>query len=123
MDFWNDLSKTIYNAADYTVKGTEKLTGIAKLKYKINALKTKLDLYYKSIGELKYSEHHGENVTDDMYASLFAQIEKLTSELKALEKQLADLRDYAACSQCGYRVQRGLAFCPKCGEKLPNENK
>ena len=44
-------------------------------------------------------------------------------ELKALEKQLADLRDYAACSQCGYRVQRGLAFCPKCGEKLPNENK
>ena len=55
MDFWNDLSKTIYNAADYTVKGTEKLTGIAKLKYKINALKTKLDLYYKSIGELKYS--------------------------------------------------------------------
>ena len=29
MDFWNDLSKTIYNAADYTVKGTEKLAGIA----------------------------------------------------------------------------------------------
>ncbi len=123
MDFWNDLSKTIYNAADYAVKGTEKLTGIAKIKYKINTVKVKLDLYYKSVGELKYAEHSGETVTDDMYAGLFSQIEKLNCELSSLEKQLADLRDYVTCCQCGYHVQRGLAFCPKCGEKLQNEDK
>ena len=118
MDFWNEFSKTIYSAADYTVKGTEKLTGIAKLKYKINAAQSKLDLYYKSIGELKYAEKHSETVTEDMYEGLFAQVDSLTSEIKEYERQLADLRDYTACAQCGYRVQKGLSYCPKCGEKI-----
>ena len=72
MDFWNDLSKTIYNA--------EKLAGIAKLKYRLNAVKTKLDLCYRSIGEIKYAEKNGETVTDDMYSGLFSQVDSLEAE-------------------------------------------
>ena len=118
MDFWNDLSKTIYNAADYTVQGTEKLAGIAKLKYRLNAVKTKLDLCYRSIGEIKYAEKNGETVTDDMYSGLFSQVDSLEAEKKQIEDKLADMKDYTTCPQCGYRVARGLAYCPKCGEKL-----
>ena len=118
MDFWNDLSKTIYNAADYTVKGTEKLAGIAKLKYRLSAVKAKLDLCYKSIGEIRYAERNGEPVTDDMYSGLFSQVDSLEAEKKQLEDKLADMKDYTSCPQCGYRVARGLAYCPKCGEKL-----
>ena len=118
MDFWDDLSKTIYNAADFTVKGTEKLTVIAKLKYRLGAIKTKLDLYYKSIGELKYAESRGENVTEEMYTGLFAQVETLKAEYESVEAKLADLKDYKACPMCGYRIGKGLSFCPKCGENL-----
>lgn len=118
MDFWNDLSKTIYNAADQTVKGTEKLAETAKLKYRLGAIKTKLDQCYKSIGEIRYAERNGETVTDEMYSELFTQADSLEAEKKSLENKLADIKDYTICTQCGYRVARGLAYCPKCGEKL-----
>ncbi len=123
MDLWNEISKTLYSAADYTVKEAEKLTGIAKLKYKRNALKAKLDLYYKSIGELKYAERNGQEVADEMYSGLFEQVDAVLAEQKELESRLADLRDCVSCPQCGYKVQRGLSFCPKCGEKLPSDEK
>ncbi len=123
VDFWNDLSKTIYTAADQTVKETEKLTGIAKVKYKLSVLRSKLDLCYRSIGELKYAEHRGEAVPDASYTGLFSQADKLNAEKKALEKQLDALRDCITCPLCGCRVQRGMSFCPKCGEKLNQDQK
>ena len=81
-------------------------------------MKTKLDLCYRSIGEIKYAEKNGETVTDDMYSGLFSQVDSLEAEKKQIEDKLADMKDYTACPQCGYRVARGLAYCPKCGEKL-----
>ncbi len=123
MDFWNDLSKTLYNAADQTVKGTEKLAGIAKIKYKINSLKTKLDFYYKSIGEIKYSEYKGGEVSPETYIGLFEQIESFNAEIEKLENELSDLKNFKACPNCGYRIKQGLSFCPKCGEKLSSDNK
>ncbi len=122
MDFWNDLSKTIYNAADYTVKGTEKLTGIAKITYKINSTKSKLDLQYKSAGELKYSEYCGKTATEEEYNNIFSEIDRLTTELDELENKLAELKDYITCHNCQFHVKRSLRYCPKCGQKL-NENK
>lgn len=122
MDFWSDLSKTIYNAADYTVKGTEKLTGIAKITYKINSLKSKLDSYYKNAGELKYSEHLGVLVSEKEYEAVFSEIDNLKDTISELENKLAELKDYIACPECQFRVKRNLHYCPKCGAKL-NENK
>lgn len=123
MDFWNDLSKTIYNAAGQTVKGTEKLAGIAKIKYKINSLKTKLDFYYKSVGEIKFSEYKGEEISPETYEGLFEQIDTLNIKISELEKKLSDIREYKTCPNCAYRVKQGLSFCPKCGEKISQDNK
>ena len=118
MDFWNQISKTITDAADYTVKETEKLTGIAKLKYRLNSLKMKCDSYYKTLGEIRYSEYKYGAVEEDKYSPILEQIDQINSEIAEIEARLNDLRDYMTCPQCSYRLQKGLCYCPKCGEKL-----
>lgn len=114
MEFWDDFSKAVANAADQTVKGTEKLTTIAKLKYRITTLKNKVSEYCKTLGELKYAEYCGEQVSEKDYAAIADEITLINKKVAVLEKRIADLSDYVNCPQCGYRVRRGVGICPYC---------
>lgn len=118
MDFWSEFSKTITNAADQTVKSTEKLTNIAKLKYRVGSLNNKLNDCFQSIGRLRYAELTGEAVAPEMYEGLMAKAAELDAQIKECEGKLYDLQDYATCPQCANKVQKGMSFCPKCGENL-----
>ena len=119
MDFWHEFTKSISDAASSTVKEAEKLTDMAKVKYRISSLKTKLDESYLTVGQLKYAEFRGENVPEEMYDGLFEQITDLTNQINDLETRLSDLRNLVACKNCGARInKKGCAYCPKCGEKI-----
>jgi len=120
MDFWSEFSKTITNAADQTVKSTEKLTNIAKLKYRLGALTNKQNECFQNIGRLRYAEFSGETVTSDMYENLFAEAASLDVQKKECENKLYELQDYTCCPQCGNKAQKGMSFCPKCGAPLQN---
>ena len=118
MDFWNEFSKTISNAADQTVKGTERLTSIAKLKYRTGLLKNRLDECYQNIGRLRFAEFCGEAVTEEELEGLLAEAASLCEQMKECEEKLFALQDYSICPQCGNRAKKGMSFCPKCGECL-----
>ena len=118
MEFWNEFSKTVKGAADQTVKGAEKLTGIAKIKYKISGINSKIDDCYKNIGQLSYSKRNGEEVSDEILEQFCVELDELNTKLDELQSKLSDFRECQTCRICGYRVQKGLYFCPKCGEKL-----
>ena len=119
MDFWQEFSKTIGDAANQTVKEAEKLTDMAKVKYKIASLKTRLDDAYVTVGQLRYSESKGERVADEMYSGLFEKISDLTRQIEELENVMTELRNLDRCKKCGAKVnKKGCKFCPQCGEKL-----
>lgn len=117
MDFWNELSQTISAAADQTIKGTEKLTGIAKLKYRLGSLKNKQNECYQNIGRLRFAEFNGETVSEDMYAGFFTQAAELDFQIQDCQTKLFKLQELTSCPQCGYHTKKGLPYCPKCGEK------
>jgi hypothetical protein len=121
MDFWSEFTKTITNAADQTVKGTEKLTNIAKLKYRLSSLSNKQNECFQNIGRLRFAEFSGESVTPDMYEGLFAEAAELNAQIKECENKLYDLQDYTCCPQCGNKAQKGMSFCPKCGAALQKD--
>lgn len=121
MDFWSEFSKTITNAADQTVKSTEKLTNIAKLKYRLSALTNKQNECYQNIGRLRFAEFNGETVTPDLYEGLFAEAVELDAQKKECENKLFELQDYTCCPQCGHKAQKGMSFCPKCGVALKKD--
>lgn len=118
MDFWKEFSKTVTSAADQTVKGAEKLTDMAKLKYKISSLNTRLDDAYTTIGRLRYSEKNGEKVADEMYRDLFEQIDDLNAQIAECESTLYDLMNFVTCSECGTRMKKDCKYCPKCGNRI-----
>ena len=92
MDFWSEFSKTITTAADQTVKGAEKLTDMAKVKYRIAALNSKLDEVYRTIGKLRVAEALGEDVVAETYAPLIESATALKDRLSEQEELLCKLR-------------------------------
>lgn len=120
MEFWDSFSKTVSDAADYTVKEAGKLTGIAKLKYRIASTRARLDTLYASVGRLKYEEHKGAAPTDaNSYDELFARISTLEAEIVKFENELAKLRNVRLCVACRSVIGIDMTFCPRCGAKQP----
>ena len=123
MDMWNDISKKINEAADYTVRETEKLTGIAKLKYKLMNQRSLLSSQYEQIGRLHYSELHNDTQSAEPVdnsaeiAELCSKVDETLAEIRAAENELAVLKNVKTCSQCGVKIDREMAFCPRCGAK------
>ncbi len=118
MDFWKEFSKTVSSAAEDTVKGAERLTDMAKLKYKISSLNTKLDDLYSALGKLRYSEKNGENVEESAYNGYFDKIDEINAQIAEAESELYDLMNFISCPKCGTRMKKDCRYCPKCGERL-----
>lgn len=118
MDFWKEFSKTVSSAADQTVKGAEKLTDMAKLKYRISSLNTKLDETFVSLGRLKYSEAKGNDASKAEYDELVDKIDELNAQIAEAEGMLFDLMNFISCPVCGTRLKKSCNFCHKCGNKF-----
>lgn len=126
MEFWEDIGKRISNAAssaaDYTVKETEKLTNIAKAKYKLSNLKSRMDSLYRQVGVLRYGEYIGDPAQGVLYEDLFRQISETSGEIERLETLIAKLRNDNICANCGAKLSKDMIFCPKCGTKQPERD-
>ena len=117
MEIWGEISKKLNSAADYTAKETEKLTGIAKISYKLSGAKTKLSGLYQNLGKLKYNELRGNEPEEGAYEALIAQIDELNAEITQMETELGVLRNYKFCIACGTKLRGEMVYCPKCGAK------
>ncbi len=119
MSFWEDLQKSLTDAAAFTVQKTSELTGIAKLKYNIHAAEGKLERCYSEIGKLFYdTQKTGTEHTDEI-ATIIMQADKLTSDIESMKAESAKLRNTNVCENCSAEVSRDCIFCPVCGAKLP----
>ena len=94
MEFWDGILQKFNDAADYTIKETEKLTETAKLKYKLSKAKNKRDLLYMSIGKLRYEETVlGKEAPEELYDGFNAQITEIIAEIENLKADIAAIRE------------------------------
>lgn len=120
MEFWDNFSKTVSDAADYTVKEAGKLTGIAKLKYKLASARARLDTLFADMGRIKYDELKGTADSGvEPYGDLTAKIDALKIEIEKCENELAKLKNVRLCVACRSVIGIDMAFCPRCGAKQP----
>ncbi len=118
MAFFDDLQKTVTDAAYYTAKKTGELTGVARVKFNIKAEEVRLKSTYAKIGALFYSsEREGLDNAEEI-ATLITQADKINGDIKAYREKLAELRKSRVCPACGGKVSKSAFFCPTCGEKL-----
>mgnify|MGYP000848137675 CR=1 FL=1 len=118
MEFWDNFSKTVSDAAEYTVKEAGKLTGWAKLKYKLSASRARLDTFLAALGSVKYNEVKGA-AADANVNELIRNIDALKAEIEAYENEIAKLKNVRICAACRQAIALDMAFCPRCGAKQP----
>ena len=118
MKFWEDVSKTATDAANYTVKKAGELTSIAKLRYKLHLAETKLACTYEGIGRLYYSAVMDGDETMEAISDLMADVAEINAEIADCRAQIADMKKKSLCPNCGAELSTDSFYCNNCGTKL-----
>lgn len=121
MEFWDEICKKVSTAASYTAKETEKLTGLAKVKYNLMREKAKLEDSYKNLGEIYYKQMKESDIDEKKIALAYDKIEKSLVEIERLQTEINVLNNIKVCDKCGEKLNKEMVYCPKCGTKLNEE--
>ena len=121
MAIWGEISKGAKDAAAFTVKKTEEITAIAKLKLAIHSEVGKLEKCYQEMGELYYEILRKDVDNSAEVAALLLEADELKTKIAALKAQLASVQRGIICKECGTQVSSEYGFCPICGTKIADD--
>ncbi|MBO5196788.1 MAG: zinc ribbon domain-containing protein [Clostridia bacterium] len=122
MAFWDEITKGAKDAAAFTMKKTEEITNLAKVKLALHSEESKLDKCYSEIGELYYDFQRKEVEHAAEIAALLLEADELNTKVDALKAQLAALQNDVICKDCGAQIPVEATFCPICGKKQDEED-
>ena len=117
MDFFSKLGDKISSTSKDVAKKAKEVAEIANLSSQVTTKESTIKSIYVEIGKYVY-----ENLKEDAPADIaekFATIDGLMAEINELKKNIQDLKGVQACPTCGKDVEAGAAFCPGCGNKMP----
>lgn len=119
MDFFDKLGKKASEAYKVTADKTGKLAKEAKLRMKMNELKSEINDIYEEIGKIVYQKHVREEEYDisKEIEEHCTKIDCLSDEIESNLKQCLELKDKKQCQKCYEEIEKDAKFCPKCGEK------
>ena len=125
METIDRVMQGIKKAADTAQKETARLTGIAKLKYKLMREKTGLDDLYEELGRLTYKQAKEGNVTENEAAEIVARIDVSKAEIEHLKIKIKLAKEQGKKSSpadCGCAAKADMT-CPKCACAPKTEEK
>lgn len=118
MDIFENIAKKITEAADYTLKEAGKLTDTAKIKFSIASREAAIEDELMKIGKYCYDEHANAELNNaEPIQAACAEIDRLTKEIHNLNGELAVLKKFKVCSECGTKIDREMSYCYKCGHQ------
>ena len=121
MEFFDKLTKKASETYRGAAEKTGKLAKEAKLKIKINENKSKINDIYEEIGKKVYQKHTSNEevcIKKDLEEEC-AKIDILSSEIDSYHKEILELSNVKACTNCGEHMAKEAKFCPKCGIEQP----
>lgn len=117
MDYINkaiDVITKTGNEVSQKAKGTAE---VAKLKNKIMTTQNSIKGIYAEIGKYVY-----ENLREDAPEEIAEKMVKIDAAMEEVAKckdAILKLKGVQNCEQCGKEVPADFAFCPSCGNKMP----
>lgn len=117
MDFFNKAKEKISKTSSDVAKKAKDLTEIAKLNSQISSNESTIKATYTEIGKYVY-ENLREDAPEEIAAKMTA-IDNALAEIERLKAEVLKVKGSQKCEQCGNEVDVNVAFCPSCGNKMP----
>lgn len=119
--FWEDLGKKFGETAETVTNKAGEVVEIQKIKNQIRALERGNESDYADLGRMVYEQFKkGESMSVEA-DGLCEAIQSREESIGEYERQIIDVKGDFACSSCGKTVAKGMAYCPYCGEKTPED--
>lgn len=125
MEFFDKLTKKASETYKEAAEKTSKFAKEAKLKFKINDNKSKIEDIYTEIGKKVYQKHVAEqeiNIKQELEDEC-TRIDVLSAEIETYFNEILELSDLKQCTNCHEKIEKNSKFCPECGVEQPVEEK
>lgn len=123
MDLFDKIGKKASEAYKVTADKTGKIAKGAKIKMKMNELKSEIDDLYNEIGKKiyeKYVTNEEINIKQDLEEEL-TKIDVLSAQIDTNLKECLELKDKKQCEKCFTNIDKDANFCFNCGAKQDKE--
>lgn len=117
MAFFDELGKAISGKSREAATKVRDLTEILQLKSKLSSEKEKVNKAYINLGKAYYDRH--EASAEEEYPEDFEAIRVGLLKISELEEEIISLEGTRICAVCGAKVEKGAAFCGRCGAQMP----
>lgn len=118
---FDDLRKTITDAAEVVTKKTGDFVSIQKLKGQIYTLERSIDKKYQELGAVVFDEYAKGGKVNDESAVVCEEISQVNANIVELREELASKHGCKVCPVCEAEVPVEAMFCMKCGAQMPEE--
>lgn len=117
MALLDDFGKKISQASQSTLQKTRDMADVAKMNMQITDEEKRINDTYLEIGK-KYVELHAAD-SEEAISDLVQIIADSNRKIGEIKAQIQEIKGVVRCDNCGAEVGRESAFCPACGNKMP----
>lgn len=117
MDVVNKAKDVINKISSDVSKKAKEASGVSKMNVRISENERKIRALYMEIGKYVY-ENLREDAPDEIAEKMTA-IDVAKKEVKSCKDEIMRLKGFQICEQCKSEVAVSAAFCPACGQKMP----
>lgn len=94
---------------------------LQKLKGQIRTLEKSNESDLADIGRLIYEKFKAGDALEDELVGICEAIQNREESIAEYQQKMSDVKGDVACERCGKMLAKGMAYCPYCGEKTPEE--
>ena len=120
-DFFEDLGKRLGETAESLTNRASEVVEVQRIRGQIRALDRNNERDYLDIGRMIYEKYKNGEVIDTEMVCICEEIEKREATAEEMEQMIADSKGTTVCPNCHANLTPDMAYCPQCGEKVPEE--
>lgn len=119
--FFEDLGKRLGETAETVTNKAGEAMEIQKMKGQIRALERGNDNDLVELGLAVYEQFKAGDAVGEEAAILCEAIQDREASIAEYLQKISDVKGDFQCEECGKTVAKGMAYCPYCGAKTPED--
>ena len=118
-DVFEDLGKKIGETAEAVTNKASEIIELRKIKNQMNTLRKSNSRDFTDLGKMVYAKYKTGGTIDADSMALCEAISERIAKISEFEMSAADVRGAVTCPTCKKHVEKGMVYCPYCGDKVP----